>query len=385
MDCLVVSHKETWLDPSSPSGYSTVGGFPFQMKAISELFDTTRVFVPLRSTPLPSGAKPLIGNNLEIVSAPEPSGVDFRRKLSIIGWFFAHIKMLWREIRQADVVHAPVPGDIGTVGMLLALLQRKPLFVRHCGTWMIRETWTQRFLNWILPKIAGGRNVVMATGLGDAMPCEENPNITWVFSTSITNIEWQHLPQSVPWQPGQELHLVTVGRLEAGKNIGALLSGVKLLEREFDSYHIHIVGDGALRGELEEKVSVLEMDKKVSFYGNVTHSEVIRVLSQSHVFVFPTFGEGFSKALLEAMACGLPVISTNVSSIPYLVGQENGIILESPTPEAIAEAIAWMINHPAETASMSRSARLASEKYTLEAWRDLIGERLSDAWGVLQS
>jgi hypothetical protein len=180
---VVISHKECWRSPESPSGYATVGGFPAQMRALSESFDATRLVIAEYAPPMPAGALPLTGHNLTVAPLPHPAGTDFRRKLAMLTWLPRYLPRLWREVAQADAVHAPVPGDIGTLGLLIAWMQRKPLFVRHCGTWGHRGTAAERFLAWLLPRIAGGRTVVMATGGSDSPPEPRNQAITWIFST----------------------------------------------------------------------------------------------------------------------------------------------------------------------------------------------------------
>ncbi|MCH7663411.1 MAG: glycosyltransferase [Chloroflexi bacterium] len=217
MNILIISHKETWSDPTSPSGYATIGGFTFQLNTISELFDKTTVIVTKRNTPLPSGAHPLVGHNLTVCSLPEPSGSDLRRKIALLAWMPRYLPAIWRAVREADAVHAIVPGDIGTLGMLIALMQRKPLFVRHCGAWGDPETQMDRFLFWLLERIAGGKNIVLATGAADTQPSVANPHIRWIFSTTMHEKELSTIPVSVPWKPGHPLKLVTVARLAPQK------------------------------------------------------------------------------------------------------------------------------------------------------------------------
>ncbi len=398
MRLVVISHKETWACPDSPSGFSTIGGFPFQMQAISELFDQTTLMVPIRAAPLPDGARPLTGHNLRVHPLPEPTGTDLRRKIALLAWLPRHLPEIWREVRRADAVHAPVPGDIGTIGLLVALAQRKPLFVRHCGTWGEPVTLADRFLLWLLERIAGGRNVVLATGGADTPPSKKNPNIHWIFSTTLTGKEITNIPVASPWHSGQTLRLVTVGRLSAGKNIESVIRALSILNlnnsplpaggglgvRSDTILHLDILGDGEARASLEELTADLQLNEMVTFHGNVPHAEVLRILSGSHLFVFPTrVKEGFPKAVLEAMACGLPVIASNISVIPHLI-RDCGIVLEDTRPQAVVEAVAQLISDEKRLAEMSARARRNAQGYTLERWREEIRAHLEAAWGSLR-
>ena len=197
MKLVVISHKETWRDTASPSGYSTVGGFPFQMQAISSLFDQTSLMIPIQSTPVPAGAIPLNGHNLRIVPLVEPAWLGWRRKLAMIPWLLNHIALLLREVRRADAVHTPVGGDIGTIGIFIALAQRKPLFVWHCGTWDDPISTVDRLTQRGLESIAGGRNVVLATGGAESPPSASllilpDMNVTGVYSTSCNGQAYEN-------------------------------------------------------------------------------------------------------------------------------------------------------------------------------------------------
>ncbi len=185
---------------------------------------------PCVATPPPSGLLPLAGHNLTVRTLPEPAGTDLRRKLALLTWLPRYLPVLWQAIRQAEAVHAPVPGDIGLIGILLALAQRKPLFVRHCGTWDEPVTAADRFLLWLLERIAGGRNVVLATGGSDRPPSAKNPHIEWIFSSSLTEAELLSLPTARAWEPPATLHLVTVGRLSQGKNIQAIIQSLPAIQ-----------------------------------------------------------------------------------------------------------------------------------------------------------
>lgn len=378
----IVSHKPCWISQTSPSGYATDGGFPFQIQVISELFDQTTLMVPVSSTPRPSGVRALEGHNFHVCPLREPPGEDWGRKAALLLWFPLNLPYLWREIRLADAVHAPVPGDIGTIGIMVALAQNKPLFVRHCGTWGEPVTLADRFLLWLLERIKGARHAVMATGGGDAPPSSRNPEIEWIFSTTLSERELAALPVPKRWRSGQPLRLATAGRLSPNKNTATVLRSLALVKKQVPAVTLDVLGDGACLEELKRLASELNIAEAVTFHGNVSHEEVLWVLSKAHLFVFPTrVKEGFPKAVLEALACGLPVIATAVSVIPHLIGGGSGILLDRAAPTEVAEAVLQLVNDEKRLAEMSACARQTSRTYTLEKWRDKIGHRLRTRWG----
>lgn len=381
MKLLVISHKETWADSASPSGFATKGGFPFQMSALSELFDETLILSLLRAADPPPGLVPLTGNNLQVKTLPEPKGHDLRRKLRLLLHFPRWLTTVWHEVGKADAVHTPLPGDLGTVGMIVALLQKKPLFVRHCGRWGIPSSAFDRWLQRFLERIASSRNVVMATGGADQPPSSRNSAISWIFSTALTAEELKQTPSAKPWRAGEPLRLVSVGSLLPGKNISALIGALPEVRERHPELSLEVIGSGRVLEDLQQQTRQLGLEDVVVFTGNLAHDEVMAHLANAHVFVFPTLYEGFPKALLEAMACGLPIVASPVSVIPSLLEGGAGLLLNGQDAPSIAAALNELLSDPAKMAAMGHLARESAQSYTLERWRDEIGQRLSEAWG----
>jgi glycosyltransferase involved in cell wall biosynthesis len=386
MKLIVVSHKECWADGNSPSGYSTIGGFPQQIKAISELFDHTTVIVMLFNPPLARGAMPIEGKDIVVRAIKAPRGRDLKRKFALIEWLPKNLLILVREIKKADAVHAPVPGDIGTLGILISLILRKRLFIRYCGTWGNKATLANKFLSLLLPRIANGRNIVMATGGDKNPPCAFAPEISWIFSTTVTEAELQQLIRTRKWRRGKRLKLITVSRLDPKKNTESVIRALPLVKKVYSNCFLKIVGDGPCMDRLKNLADELSISNHVQFYGRLDHRNVLNTLLDSDLFVFPTrVKEGFPKVIVEAFACGLPVIATNVSVIPYLVGYDKGIVLTRTEPIAIADAISRIIQDENIFIGMSKRAKKISQYYTLESWKNYIEKKLAEKWGSLRN
>jgi glycosyltransferase involved in cell wall biosynthesis len=112
---------------------------------------------------------------------------------------------------------------------------------------------------------------------------------------------------------------------------------------------------------------------------------VIRLLQQADIFCYPTASEGFPKAVLEALACGLPVVTTRVSVLPKLIGTGCGLLLEHTNPEALAQAVLACLSDAVRYRTMSARAVETASQYSLERWRDTIGDLLRAACGPLRS
>ena len=374
MNLVVFSHKPCWQSAASPTGYATDGGFPFQMQFLSELFDSTQLVVPVQSNVAREGELPLTGRNLTVLPLQMPRGSGIARKLSLIPWLLKNGPVVLRAVKRADAVHAPIPGDISTLGMLAAFFLRKPLFVRHCGNWAEQRTLAERFWRWFMERFGGGRNVMLATGGVPAPPSTRNPHITWIFSTSLTERELQSLPLKITWQ--RDPKLIIVCRQEPGKGTDNLIRSLPLILKSFPETALDVVGDGSALPGLKRLASDMGVANRVVFHGKVGHQGVIDLLKQATLFCYPTHSEGFPKAVLEALACGLPVITTRVPVLANLISQGCGKLLDEKSPIAIARAVADCMADRDAYMNMSGNASAVAREHSLERWRDTIGALL---------
>ncbi len=381
MHLVIISHKLCWLDPTSPSGYCTDGGFPYQIGALSELFERTTLVVPVCRSVTEEGANPLVGHHLSIQPLPPRFGSRWPWKLGALTWLPAQGPALWRAIRQADAVHVPMGSALGTMAVVLALVQRKPLLARYCGSWERPAKTMERLARWLAESIAGGRNVVLATGGGEELPSVRSPHVHWIFATSLWQAELEAVPERLPWRPGRMLRLITVGRQEPGKNTESLLRSLALIRRHYAQATLDVVGGGSCLPRLRRLAVEMGLDGAVFFYGRVDHRTVLTALSQADIFCFPADAEGFPETVHEALACGLPIITTPVSVFRRLITPEVGLLIPDTDPETIAQAVLELSADGRRMEEMSCRARCIARKYSLERWRDEIGQHLRAAWG----
>jgi glycosyltransferase involved in cell wall biosynthesis len=136
-------------------------------------------------------------------------------------------------------------------------------------------------------------------------------------------------------------YALAVGTVQPRKNLATLVEAWKILrDRVKDCFQLVVAGArGWKNTQLDETIRRLGLTgNEVRFLGVVPEEDLPVLYSGSSVFVFPSLYEGFGLPLVEAMACGVPVIASNTSSVPEVVGE--AALLVSPTePEAFAEAI----------------------------------------------
>jgi glycosyltransferase involved in cell wall biosynthesis len=355
------------------------------MAALSELFDGTRIVVPVNPIGRRQGESPLTGHNLVLVALSARSGTGLTSKLTFLPWLLRNGWTITKELRSADAVHAPIPGDVGTVGMLAAWFCRKPLFVRYCGNWGSPKTLAEKFWHWFMESFAGGRNVMLATGGDTQPPSIRNSAVRWIFSTSLTGQELKACGIARRFPASGILRLVHVGRQEPKKGADVVIRALPALLRQFPEASLEIIGQGSAIPLLREITEELQLKERVVFRGKLNHSEVMNSLKHADLFCFPTTSsEGFPKAVLEALASGLPVVTTRVSVLPRLLARGCGQLLDQATPDAVAQAVRGCLSNAETYQAMSLAAVQTAAEYSLESWAATIKNYCEAAWGPLK-
>jgi glycosyltransferase involved in cell wall biosynthesis len=120
--------------------------------------------------------------------------------------------------------------------------------------------------------------------------------------------------------------------------------------------HLMIVGDGDQRTRLEELTEAYGLYRRVRFIGAV--SDTVRYLQACDVYVQPSFTEGLPISVLEAMACGLPVLATAVGGVTDLVEDgKNGMLIPPHDQESLTEGLRVLLSDPRLRTSLGRQAR----------------------------
>tara|TARA_Y100000996_G_scaffold394381_1_gene358683 strand:- start:1849 stop:3900 length:2052 start_codon:yes stop_codon:yes gene_type:complete len=379
-DLLVPSIVPVWINKES---YYSLGGFPLQINALTDIFKKIMIALPLSNLQNPPGLIKYKKINIDLLPLTNPLGQNYIRKLFFPYWLICESGKIIKSIFSSKAIYCPLPSDIGLIYLIFAIIFKKNVFVRHCGTWANKTTFVDRFIYWLLIKIASDKIIVMATGESKKIPDQRNPHIKWIFSTSFTAYEWSNIRPAKPWSGNEKLKLVYAGRLSKDKNVDSIIIAADFLSRSNKDFHIDILGSGNQSEYLKYLTMKFNLKDYITFRGSVHHSDVIEYFCKSHLFLFPTkTKEGFPKVLIEAMACGLPSIATRVSVIPFLINDKCGITIDQTDPKSVFKSIMKMINNPQLMESMGTEARIRSKSYTMDRWTKIISKRLKIAWSL---
>ncbi len=150
-------------------------------------------------------------------------------------------------------------------------------------------------------------------------------------------------------------NLIFVGRLAAVKGVPILLEALSALAPDYPGLRLTLAGDGPDRAALEAQARELGLSDMVRFTGYAAQSEIAEMLACADIFVLPSFAEGVPVVLMEAMATGLPVIATQVGGVAELVRDGAGILVAPGDVDALAAAIADLLDDPERRARMGQA------------------------------
>lgn len=244
--------------------------------------------------------------------------------------------LYWRELSRVHVIR--IHQLAGAIPALIThWLLRKPLIVRAGFQWysFAERQQASRLKLWLISFIETlsyrSARAIIHTTQQDADSVAKRYRVEAGKLHVIPNYVDTELfkPMDVEKQPGT---VCFVGRLEEQKNVQALIEAMKDIQGTLLVY-----GNGSLKKELEEQAQNLHVN--VKFQGQITNEKLPAALNACEVFVLPSLYEGNPKVLLEAMACGLSVVGSNVEGIAQIIQHEKTGLLCSTQPDSIRQAI----------------------------------------------
>ena len=168
----------------------------------------------------------------------------------------------------------------------------------------------------------------------------------------------------LPKIPADTIRLITVASMHKIKNHAFLIDCFGELCKEYQNLHLTLVGDGVLRPEIEEQIRALGLDDKVTLAGIV--SDVENYLANADIYVAASIYEGLPISILEAMASGLPIVSTSVGGVPDIVEPgTNGLLVELGDKEKFIAAVKTLIENRQLRESYGGAAKRTAKEYDL--------------------
>lgn len=291
--------------------------------------------------------------------------------------YFVEAISLARKLERDGIqhVHNHLGDNSGTVTMLAAKLAGIPYSISIHGPHIFFDG-----LHWALDKKTEYSKFISCIGhfCTSQMMLYADKEYWSKFKIIRCGVNLQQFNFSLP--QGKAKELVYVGRLSAEKGVPILFESIAQLHQQGYELTLTLLGDGPDRAFLENLAREMNIQHCVNFKGFVDQTTIATTLKASDIFVLPSFAEGIPVALMEAMAIGLPVITTYVGGITELViDQQTGLVVYPSDVNGLANAIAKYLDNPALCQEIAQRARaMVEQEFNIEDQVDKLADLFTD-------
>jgi glycosyltransferase involved in cell wall biosynthesis len=299
----------------------------------------------------------------------EPSANFIKRSLQFLKGIFQLWKFMRRE--KFDIVET-FTHDSNLIGLPLAWLTGVPVRIAtHRGVIEHYPGWRLKLHTLMINLGIADIFVAVSDGIGHQAQIEGvHSSKILVIRNGVTPLDVASVDRTEVRQKLQlkedELFLLSVGRLAFQKGHDVLIDAVPALIQHYPSLTVNLCGDGPQAEKLHARIVELGVTDHVKLLG--TWSNVAPLLAIADVFILPSRSEGLSRALLEAMAAGLPIVATKVHGVDDVVTDGvHGLLVPAENPDALTKALIQMVDHPEMRKQMGLAAQeLIMKSYTTD-------------------
>ena len=245
-----------------------------------------------------------------------------------------------RKIPYIAHIHADV-GPSGKLGFLLPFY--KKMFLRKILNSALKIVVpTRDYVNLIDKKYTIPKTKIYEVPNGVDLEC---------FKSMSTKL---HSP----------VRLLSVSRLSRPKNIPLLIQSFKLvIENNHQNAELHIVGEGEEKNKIFNLIKKEELEKKVLLHGALLGKDLYDIYSYSDIFILTSECESFGLVLIEAMASGLPIVVSDITSVKNIIKNNITGLLVKPTPKDFAQAVQKLLSNPQLRKKLIKNGLEESKKY----------------------
>lgn len=197
-----------------------------------------------------------------------------------------------------------------------------------------------------------------------------NPLNVLVIPNAIIALDFTPAdPPKPPLQPNDPITIVVISRLFQNKGIGLLAAAIPTLCRLNPRLRFLIAGDGPKFIDLEQMREQHRLQDRVELIGSIRHEEVRSVMVQGHIYLHPLLTEAFGTVLIEAVLCGLLVVTTKVGGIPEVLPLHMTVFAHETLPSALHDAVVKAV--AIVSSGRIDPDRLHAEVALMYAWSDV--------------
>lgn len=373
----ILYHMPFWR-AADGSLWEAEGSFARYVESLAPYFDEVVLAVPVLDQPRQGGSR-LRAANVTLAPLPYfPGPRQFYPKLAAV-WF-----RLRRWVDRCDVIHLRVPSPAAIFAFRIARARRTPVFLLvvgdyeallpHLGYRGLKRALFARYVAFEERALREMTAQALTFVNGAALRDKHQRHGDRVHETRTSTLTLDDVIDRHDAAGGSPLKLFTVSRIDPRKGLRVLPSVIAALRAGGLDASIDIVGPtvGEIgrseRDAIADEAARLGVADHVRCRGAIALDELMPLYRQFDVFVLPTKpGEGIPRVLLEAMANGLPVVTTDVAGIASLVTHEdNGLLVAEGSAAALAAQIRRLVDDPALRARLIARGAETARAHTIE-------------------
>ena len=373
----ILYHMPFW-QTADGTLWESEGSFARYVDSLAPYFDRVILAVPVFDTPPASGSRV---NAKNVSLAPLPYFPGPRQFYPLLPKVQPRLRS-W--VDQCDVIHLRIPTPAAIFAFRMARARNKPVFLLvvgdyaallpHLGYSGVKKTlfamyvafeeWAVRFMTERALTFANGR----------ALREKHQAHGATVHETRTTTLSLSDLATRSDTCAQPRIRILTVSRIDPRKGLRALPSMIAALAGQGLDVAIDIVGPpiGAIgeseRDAISAEAARLGVADRVTLHGPVALDRLMPMYRDFDLFVLPTRpGEGIPRVLMEAMAAGLPVVTTDVAGIASLItNQQNGLLVPDGSIDALIAAVRSLITTPSLRRQLIQGGYDTARAHTLE-------------------
>ncbi len=278
---------------------------------------------------------------------------------------------LWRAAGKANLFHVMANSGwswhlYATPAIWIAKIKKIPVVVNYHGG--EADSFLARAWRWVAPSLARTDELVVPSGF-----------LKGVFgrhgfsATIVPNVI--DLSRFSPGQPSphdtSEPHILVARNLEPIYDNMTALRAFRIVRDQLPSARLTIAGSGSERAALEHMARLFNIEAAVHFPGRVDNEHMPELYRWADVMINPSIADNMPISILEALASGVPVVSTNVGGVPFLVESGKTALLVPPgDPQAMAQALMQVLTLPDLARSLSEAGLETVQQYTWQCVRE---------------
>jgi glycosyltransferase involved in cell wall biosynthesis len=303
---------------------------------------------------------------VELLQTNAPYSPKIIEKVKGLRALFRLVPYLWRVwclAGRVNVIH--LMANSGWSWQLFAApviwigwLRRTPVIVHFHGG-EAREYLARSFA-WVKLSLARASSLIVPSGFLQQVFSE-----CGLASAVIPNaIDLDQFYPSSPAESRPTFTVVITRNLEPIYGLDTAIRAIAIAREQIPNIKLKIAGSGHQRRELERLVDTLDLGRCITFLGRLESKEVVALYHCADAMLNPSTVDNMPISVLEAMACGVPVVSTDVGGVPYIVRDGKTAVLVAPGNEQeMAEAIISLCNNQVLRTSLAENGRREVSKY----------------------